>query len=458
MGETALRVDGVGKLYRLGQSRYPTSLRESINSAFAASLRQFRRANNDSYTEKSNPEIGDARPPDHIWALKDVSFEIERGETVGIIGPNGSGKSTLLKILAEITEPTEGEIYINGRLTALIELGAGFHPELSGRENIYLNGAILGLSKDDVDAKLDQIIEFADLKDFVDTPVKRYSSGMYVRLGFSIAASVDSDIILVDEVLAVGDAQFKAKCFAKFRELKRLGKTIIIVSHDLALISDQCSRAILVFQGKTVESGTPKKVVDRYQQLVSLRRDRNSYQKGETYSLVSEYQFSSANLEWQGAFKLNPTGNRYGTKQAEIIEIGVFDLKGHPSQILERNLEYLIRIKVRFHENMAADIVSYVIKDAKGNVLCGTNTQFQQVDMGQMVAGDTVVVTFTQVMRLNSGEYLLSVGVDGIEDGRYVAHDRWLDCLPFQVLAREQRHGLFDLESSIHWRHCVSRS
>src|SRR5687767_11012524 len=187
MGETALRVEGVGKLYRFGQSRHPGSLRETINSAFAARLRHLRRANNDSCTEKINPEIGDSRAPDHIWALKDVSFEIEKGETVGIIGPNGSGKSTLLKILAEITEPTEGEIYINGRLTALIELGAGFHPELSGRENIYLNGAILGLSKKQIDDRFLEILAFTELRDFVDMPLKHYSSGMVVRLGFSLA-------------------------------------------------------------------------------------------------------------------------------------------------------------------------------------------------------------------------------------------------------------------------------
>jgi lipopolysaccharide transport system ATP-binding protein len=207
--------------------------------------------------------------PGHIWALKDVSFEVKKGEILGIIGPNGSGKSTLLKLLAQITEPTQGEIHINGRVTALIELGAGFHPELTGRENIYLNGAILGLSKKEVDVRFEQIVDFAELWDFIDTPVKHYSSGMTVRLGFAVAVSVDPDILLVDEVLAVGDAAFHKRCFERIDAFVKARKTIIVVSHSLDAIRRLARRAILINHGTIKADGSPDEVITQYTSLIN---------------------------------------------------------------------------------------------------------------------------------------------------------------------------------------------
>lgn len=200
-----------------------------------------------------------------FWALRDVSFEVERGEALGIIGHNGAGKSTILKLLSNITAPTKGEITINGRLSALIEVGSGFHPELTGRENIYLNGSILGMSRRQIGARLGSIVDFAGVREFLDTPVKRYSSGMYVRLGFSIAAHLDPDILLLDEVLAVGDAAFQSKCLERIGQMKRSGTTIVFISHDLGAVERLCDRVLLMQQGRIVASGAPREVVARYQ-------------------------------------------------------------------------------------------------------------------------------------------------------------------------------------------------
>lgn len=204
-----------------------------------------------------------------FWALKNISFKIQKGETVGIIGINGSGKSTILKLIAGVLTPTKGKVEVDGRIGPLIELGAGFHPELSGRDNIYLNGTILGLPKKEIDRKFDDIVSFAGLPDFIDTPVKHYSSGMYMRLGFSIAIHINPEILLVDEILAVGDIGFQKKCLDKMREFHQRGVTIIIISHSMDIVNSFCQRAILIFDGKIKSEGNPEKVVNVYQRLVS---------------------------------------------------------------------------------------------------------------------------------------------------------------------------------------------
>ncbi|HEX3558974.1 MAG TPA: ABC transporter ATP-binding protein [Pyrinomonadaceae bacterium] len=211
------------------------------------------------------------RPSEEFWAVRDVSFEVERGEALGIIGHNGAGKSTVLKLLSSITAPTSGEITINGRLSALIEVGSGFHPELTGRENIYLNGSILGMRRHRITEKLDSIVEFAGVRQFLDTPVKRFSSGMYVRLGFSIAAHLDPDILLLDEVLAVGDAAFQAKCLQRIGDLKRSGTTIVFISHDLSAVERLCDRVVLLRRGEVVANGAPRDVITQYQNTAAFQ-------------------------------------------------------------------------------------------------------------------------------------------------------------------------------------------
>jgi teichoic acid transport system ATP-binding protein len=390
---------------------------------------------------------------DEFWALKEVSFEIKRGECLGLIGANGAGKSTLLKLLNGVILPDKGTMRVHGRVGALLELGAGFHPMLTGRENIHLNGAILGLSKGKIDDKFGAIVEFSGLKDFIDSPVKYYSSGMYVRLGFAVVAHAEPDILLIDEALAVGDGLFQAKCFAKLREFRDNGTTILFVTHSLDLVTSHCSRVILLDKGALAGEGNPKSVIDLYNRLMS-QKDGTIGQAANNGTGALGQPSSSKNIEWNGLFCINPNEDRYGTKKAEILEAGIFTTGHQPAQTLHQNREYLIKVKVQHHDDVPAGIVAYTIKDPKGTVLCGTNTLVQRIDMGLMGKNDVVIVTFRQRVRLNPGEYLLCVGVAAYEGGEYVVFDRRFDYLAFQVIGDAQRAGLFDPESDIEWTRC----
>ena len=258
MDDIAIRIEGLSKRYRIGARQEPyKTLRDALTSAASAPFRVAR-----STFQRSN--VQRANGPAAIWALKDVSFEIKRGEVVGIIGRNGAGKSTLLKILSRITEPTEGCAEIHGRVGSLLEVGTGFHAELTGRENIYLNGAILGMRKADIDRRFDEIVAFAEVEQFLDTPVKHYSSGMYVRLAFTVAAHLEPEILLVDEVLAVGDAAFQKKCLGKMGDVAKEGRTVLFVSHSMAAIRSLCSHALLLSEGHLAFSGPPGQCIDRY--------------------------------------------------------------------------------------------------------------------------------------------------------------------------------------------------
>lgn len=258
MSDIAITVENLGKMYRIGgqQARYKR-FTETVMDMLAAPLYRLRNLG------KPVPEA------ETLWALKDVSFEVKKGEVVGIIGRNGAGKSTLLKILSQITEPTTGEVRLRGRVGSLLEVGTGFHPELTGRENIYLNGAILGMRRAEIERKFDEIVAFAEVEKFLDTPVKRYSSGMYVRLAFAVAAHLEPEILVVDEVLAVGDAQFQKKCLGKMGDVAKAGRTVLFVSHNMAAILGLCQRSILLNFGGIVSDGPSKPVVDRYLQTIN---------------------------------------------------------------------------------------------------------------------------------------------------------------------------------------------
>ena len=256
--QIAIRAEGLGKRYRLGQRARYMTLRESLSKALTAPLRAMHLA------DRGESDIGQGMRDDHIWAVKDVSFTVKRGEVVGIIGPNGSGKSTLLRILSRVTQPTEGFAEMRGNVRSLLEVGTGFHPELTGRDNIHLNGAILGMKRREVLKKFDDIVAFAGVERFIDTPVKHYSSGMYVRLAFAVGAYLDPEILIVDEVLAVGDYDFQLKCFGKMNEIANEGRTILVVSHNMASIINLCSRAILLRQGKIVKDGPVSEVIAEY--------------------------------------------------------------------------------------------------------------------------------------------------------------------------------------------------
>jgi lipopolysaccharide transport system ATP-binding protein len=266
MSDTAIRCDGLGKRYRVGERQRYKALRDVIMDGLKRPFRSMRadlRSSGDSAESEST-----------IWALQDVSFEVKQGEVVGVIGRNGAGKSTLLKILSRITEPTQGLAEITGRVGSLLEVGTGFHPELTGRENIFLNGAILGMKKAEIACRFDEIVAFAEVEKFIDTPVKRYSNGMYLRLAFAIAAHMETEILLVDEVLGVGDAQFQKRCFEKFRQISRGGRTIFFVSHNMAALRTACQNGMILDRGRVIGRGEINTVADRY--LASLSKDNGT--------------------------------------------------------------------------------------------------------------------------------------------------------------------------------------
>ena len=269
MSDLAIKVENLGKLYRIGaqQERYRT-LRETLMSSFARPIRRMRSRFQHSKTRPFD-KLGTETGSDFIWALKNVSFEVLQGEVIGVIGRNGAGKSTLLKVLSHITEPTEGKVHLRGRVGSLLEIGTGFHPELTGRENIYLNGAILGMKKAETERKFDEIVAFSEIEKFLDTPVKRYSSGMYIRLAFAVAAHMESEILLVDEVLAVGDSGFQKKCLSKMGEVAGEGRTVLVVSHNMAIIQKLCEKSLLLNAGKIIAYDETPFVITKYLELLS---------------------------------------------------------------------------------------------------------------------------------------------------------------------------------------------
>lgn len=385
----------------------------------------------------------------HFDAINDVSFEIFKGETVGIVGRNGSGKSTLLQLACSILQQTAGSIHVHGRISALLELGTGFNPEFTGRENVYLNAAILGLKKEEIDNCFDDIAEFAQIGEFIDQPVKMYSSGMYVRLAFAVAINVNPDILIVDEALAVGDAVFQAKCFAKFREFQEKGVTIIFVTHAIDLVTQYCSRALLLDSGILKMSSSPKDVVDEYNRLLAgvPSSDDQPFHSTEQESVIAQDDHIAK--KWQDLFATNSQENRYGNGKATVIEGGIFSAKGDAVQTLVRGQSCEIRLRVVFNEAVENPVFAFTVKDIKGFNITGTNTRFKNIHTGTYGQGDIVEVIFTQTVPLNAGNYLISFGCAGFEESEYVVYDRRYDYMGFEVVSETPSVGYFDLESEV---------
>ncbi|MDE7224964.1 MAG: ABC transporter ATP-binding protein, partial [Acetatifactor sp.] len=333
------------------------------------------------------------------YALRNVDMSICQGETVGIIGTNGSGKSTLLKIITGVLNPTSGQVQVNGRISALLELGAGFDMEYNGIENVYLNGTMIGFSEEEIGAKLPDILEFADIGDYIYQPVKTYSSGMFVRLAFAVAINIDPEILIVDEALSVGDVFFQAKCYRKFEEFKKKGKTILFVSHDLSSISKYCDRVYLLNQGELLGEGTPKKMIDAYKQV-----------------LVGQYEETGPEPESGGEARQNPELLEYGTHQAEILEAYIMDERDMRVNTILKGSSFSIHMKVAFHEHISAPIFAYTIKNAIGVEITGTNTMLEKAYLDSGEPGEVKEAVFTQEMNLQGGDYLLSLGVTGYEN------------------------------------------
>jgi lipopolysaccharide transport system ATP-binding protein len=417
--DVAISVHGLGKCYRIYDCP-----KDRLKQALFRGRRQYFR---------------------EFWALRHVSLAIRRGETVGIMGRNGCGKSTLLQLVCGTLAPTVGQIQIDGRIAALLELGAGFNREFTGRDNVYTNAAILGLSHDEIDARYQDIVAFAELGDFIDRPVKTYSSGMYVRLAFAVAISIEPDILVVDEALAVGDEAFQRKCYSRIRAIQERGGTILLVSHASGVIVELCNRAVLLDRGELLLSGRPKTVVNKYHkllytppdQLASLREEirhfreaaDGSYPEAETLSARPKDGSSSARFDTEMKSR---SAVLYTSRGAEIIDPRITTVAGQQVNILVPHEEYEVRYRVRFTKSAFRVIWGTTIKSMLGADLSGMTVP--RVPEDYLPAGTEVEVAFRFRCELMSGVYFANVGVHGIVDGHEGFLHRMADALMFRVL------------------------
>lgn len=394
-------------------------------------------------------------------ALKDVQLSVRKGECVGIIGTNGSGKSTLLKIITGVLQPTAGEVKLNGRVSALLELGAGFNGNYTGIENIILNGRIMGYTDEEMQERIPAIREFAEIGDFINQPVKTYSSGMFARLAFAVAINVDPDILIVDEALSVGDIFFQTKCYHKFNEFRDAGKTILFVSHDMGSVIKYCDRCMLLNKGEQLAVGKSKEIVDLYRKvLVDQYEEDNHLAKDGTYSVPEKKDGAETaeaavpdravpERELKTGVLQNPNYQEYGDRRAEITDFGLVNDRGEVTSMLNRGEDFSVIIKYRFPETIRNPIFAFTIKDHKGTELCGTNTMLEGKTKDEIRAGTTGTVRFTQRMMLQGGQYFLSLGLTGFEGDTLVVYHRLYDICHIQVVSDYNTIGVYHMESRI---------
>ena len=398
------------------------------------------------------------------YALNHVSFQVHKGETVGIIGTNGSGKSTILKIITGVLSPTGGEVSVNGRISALLELGAGFNGEYSGLENVYLNGSMIGFSREEIDAKLQSILDFADIGEFIHQPVKTYSSGMFVRLAFAVAINIDPEILIVDEALSVGDVFFQAKCYRKFEEFKEMGKTILFVSHDLSSIGKYCDRVVLLNKGEKLAEGGAKEMVNLYRRVLvnqyddaDLEEGAENAEAGQDGQLidgtagenVSKKEHAGGGRAMKDSLNLNPKVLEYGSKLGEIVDFAIRDDTGMITNVIEKGKEFSVQMKVRFQADVNDPIFAFTLKDLKGTEITGTNTMYEHTPVKPQKAGDVREITFKQIMPLEAGEYMLCLGCTGYKDGDFTVFHRLYDVCNLTVITDKKAVGYFDMFSKV---------
>ena len=398
------------------------------------------------------------------YALNHVSFQVHKGETVGIIGTNGSGKSTILKNITGVLSPTGGEVSVNGRISALLELGAGFNGEYSGLENVYLNGSMIGFSREEIDAKLQSILDFADIGEFIHQPVKTYSSGMFVRLAFAVAINIDPEILIVDEALSVGDVFFQAKCYRKFEEFKEMGKTILFVSHDLSSIGKYCDRVVLLNKGEKLAEGGAKEMVNLYRRVLvnqyddaDLEEGAENAEAGQDGQLtdgtagenVSKKEHAGGGRAMKDSLNLNPKVLEYGSKLGEIVDFAIRDDTGMITNVIEKGKEFSVQMKVRFQADVNDPIFAFTLKDLKGTEITGTNTMYEHTPVKPQKAGDVREITFKQIMPLEAGEYMLCLGCTGYKDGDFTVFHRLYDVCNLTVITDKKAVGYFDMFSKV---------
>lgn len=444
-----------------------------------------------------------------FYALNGLSFTVEKGQTVGIIGTNGSGKSTILKIITGVLTPTTGTVTVDGKISALLELGAGFNSDYTGIENIYMNGTMMGFTRKEMDDKLQDILDFADIGDFVYQPVKTYSSGMFVRLAFALAINVEPEILIVDEALSVGDVFFQAKCYRRMEEIRKSGTTILMVTHDMGSIIKYCDKVVLLNRGNFVAEGEAGHMVDLYKKILagqmdlleeelehekdgggtaagdasgmtagdapSAAADTASHMAGGTADMANTvdaaHTADTANTAntvgtadgaandaqsdepsghlMKEKLTINPNRTEYGNGRAEIYDFGLLDERGNITNLLLKGEMFTIRERIRFHAPIEAPIFTYTIKDKKGADLSGTNTMYEGCDIRPVQAGDVYQVEFKQKMTLQGGEYLISMSCTGFEQGEHVVYHRMYDVANLTVISNKNTVGVFDMESEV---------
>ncbi len=422
---------------------------------------------------KESMNIGHKSYHKDFYALSNLSFTVEKGQTVGIIGTNGSGKSTILKIITGVLTPTTGQVKVHGKISALLELGAGFNMDYTGIENIYMNGTMMGFSKKEMDGKLKDILEFADIGDFVYQPVKTYSSGMFVRLAFALAINVEPEILIVDEALSVGDVFFQAKCYRRMEEIRKSGTTIVMVTHDMGSIIKYCDKVILLNKGEFIAEGSAGKIVDLYKKILAGQMEALRAELAQMSDLTGDKVVKAeakageadgdengdgsggrgpsekASNRMRDKLTINANREEYGDGRAEIFDLGLLDQRGNITNLLLKGEMFTIKEKIRFNTEIQAPIFTYTIKDKKGMDLTGTNTLFEGTDVKPVKKGDVYEVAFTQKMTLQGGEYLLSMSCTGFENGEHVVYHRLYDVANITVISNKNTVGVYDMEPEV---------
>ena len=381
-----------------------------------------------------------------FFAMDDVSFEIKKGETVGIIGKNGAGKSTLLKMITGVLTPSAGSIETRGTIASLLELGAGFNPDMTGLENVYLNGTLMGFTREEMEPKIPAILEFADIGEFIYQPVKMYSSGMFARLAFSVSINVEPDILIVDEALSVGDMAFQMKCFKKFQDFQAEGRTILFVTHALDTVIRYCSRGIVIDDGRKVFEGSSKDSVDAFKKVLSgdfYEKEGEKKEDKESMATADETRLL------KDSFERHQELDMYGNGKATIIDYGIVDKNGKPSAIIDYNSEFKIVMKVKFSEVIMEPIFAFTVKDSKGLEITGTNSSMKYVTTSTYEEGQMLTVTFTQKANLQLGKYALSLGCVAVNETGIEVYSRIYDAILFDIIGSAQMVGFFDLESEV---------
>ena len=385
-------------------------------------------------------------------AMDNLNLEVKKGEILGILGKNGAGKSTLLKMVTGVVTPTSGEIITKGKISSLLELGTAFNMELTGIENIYQHGQVMGLTNEQIEERKQEIIDFADIGEHLYQPVKTYSSGMFARLAFSCAINVDPEILIVDEVLSVGDMAFQLKCFKKFDQFKKAGKTILFVTHSITDVLKNCTRTIIINSGKKIFDGGVKEGVERYKKIIvgldeSIQPEKEEKKK---ISIEGDFKKEKAKNTWKSHFNQNNNIIEYGNGQAEVIDYGIFDENGNYLQSIDNAKNVILKSKIRFNDTINEPIFTMTLKDFNGLEVCGTNTLIEKIATGKFKKGDIVEVSFKTRLRVAPNKYTLSFSCTHFKpNGELEVLSRKYDALLVEIISSKEHVGILSLDTDI---------